>query len=318
MVPCPLQRTIMFRNILSRDTLWAVSACVVAIIMLQVKAVTECSQARRKLARRVALRGSEFISSQWCQEHGVHLAASVLVMLAFRVLSSFLDVKLKRYYATPTDVGNAVYRSVGLVHHTIQVPLAILVLCNPAFWHDRLHHSSPLSFAMVIISSGPCLHPPWPGMLCRVSVQPPAVTPCPALLRRGLPAVGGVQLLCAFQVVCVSPQPQRRPSDGQRAAAGVVLLWCTHRMGLLLDLPVCFGLRAHRQPSLPLHAVCQQPGPQRPQCLVVCSNLRQGCRNTWWEQAAQQERLCMSVLGTSSLLLRHLLQDVVLWTRVTK
>lgn len=103
-------------------------------------------------------RVSEFISSQWCQEHGLHLAASVLVMLAFRVLSSFLDVKLKRYYATPTDVGNAVYRSVGLVHHTIQVPLAILVLCNPAFWHDRLHHSSPLSFAMVIISSGYFMH----------------------------------------------------------------------------------------------------------------------------------------------------------------
>lgn len=52
----------------------------------------------------------------------------------------------------------ATYRIVGCIHHTIQLPIAALVLASPAFWEDRVHAHNLTSRVLLIISSGYFLH----------------------------------------------------------------------------------------------------------------------------------------------------------------
>lgn len=64
--------------------------------------------------------------------------------------------KTGRYSEADSTV--AVYRIVGCVHHTIQLPLALYILAQPEFRADRAHAHSPASRALLVISSGYFIH----------------------------------------------------------------------------------------------------------------------------------------------------------------
>uniref|UniRef100_A0A7S0S185 TLC domain-containing protein n=1 Tax=Chlamydomonas leiostraca TaxID=1034604 RepID=A0A7S0S185_9CHLO len=83
----------------------------------------------------------------------------LLAMLGFRLLSDWLHVavrKARKY--SEEDATVAVYRIVGCIHHTIQVPLALYILAQPQFRQDRVGAHSAASRALLVISSGYFIH----------------------------------------------------------------------------------------------------------------------------------------------------------------
>lgn len=81
------------------------------------------------------------------------LAAVLLAAGVWRVITAVVEARCQKWFKTHQDVSIATYRLVGLVHHTIQVPLAALVLLDPRLWDDRLFSSDSLSTLMLIISA---------------------------------------------------------------------------------------------------------------------------------------------------------------------
>ena len=79
----------------------------------------------------------------------------MLAALGFALLTAIVHSRFKKIFTEKKgDAINATHRAVALFHHALLVIMALVTLSDKQFWDDRERHTSPLSFATIIIGAG--------------------------------------------------------------------------------------------------------------------------------------------------------------------